>query len=257
VTALAETAALREAWRRTQGAVMISLPETEVKVDLAADTVKISVYTAEAARDWVAEFMVLAGEAAARFANERGVPVLYRVQKAGDPIEVGHLPEGPVREFAKIVSMTRSGLSVESGPHAGLGLAAYLQATSPIRRYGDLVVHRQLKAAAAEETPPYTADDLASLAAELDPLNAQAAKMERTADRYWVTEHLARNKGKLWPVVFLGWFREPDRLAQVLITELGYRVVMKLPKDKALGEEFTVKVAAADPRKELLNLVEA
>jgi len=257
VKALADTAAAREAWRRAQGAVMINLPETEVKVDLAANKVEIGVYTADAARDWVAEFMILAGEAAARFASERQVPVLYRVQKAGDPIDVDHLPEGPVREFAKIVSMTRSGMSAEPGPHAGLGLSSYIQATSPIRRYGDLVVHRQLKAAAAEETPPYTAEDLAVLAAELDPLNGQASKMERSADRYWVTEYLARHKGKTWQVQFLGWFREPDRLAQVLVTDLGYRAVMKLPKDKALGEVFTVKVGAADPRKELLNLVEA
>lgn len=257
VQALAEGAALREAWRRGQGAVMINLPETEVKVDLAQNEVKIGVYTAEAARDWVAEYMVLAGEAAARFATEKQVPVLYRVQRAGDPIDVDHLPAGPVREFAKIVSMTRSGLAVEPGPHAGLGLSAYIQATSPIRRYGDLVVHRQLKAAAADEPPPYTSEDLATLAAELDPLNGQAAKMERNADRYWVTEYLARQKGKTWAVLFLGWFREPDRLAQVLIVELGYRVVMKLPKDKALGEQFHVKVAAADARKELLTLVEA
>ena len=256
VTILAHTAALREAWRRTQGAVMINLPETEVKVDLATNKVEVGVYTAEAAREWVAEFMILAGEAAARFAFERQVPVLYRVQKAGDPVDVDHLPEGPVREFAKIVSMTRSGMSAEPGPHSGLGLSSYLQATSPIRRYGDLVVHRQLKAAAAGENPPYTADDLAILASELDPLNGQASKMERSADRYWVTEYLARHKGQTWPVQFLGWFREPDRLAQVLITDLGYRAVMKLPKDKALGEVFTVKVGAADPRKELLSLVE-
>ena len=257
VEALAEAALLRESWRRAQGAVMIHLPETEVKVDLEKNSVDIGVYTAEAARDWVAEFMVLAGEAAARFATEKQVPILYRVQKAGDPIEVDHLPEGPVREFAKIVSMSRSGLSVEPGPHSGLGLATYVQATSPIRRYGDLAVHRQLKAAAAGETPPYTAEELATLAAELDPLNGQAAKMERSADRYWVTELLARQKGKLWKVLFLGWFREDDKQAQVLIEELGYRTVMKLPKAKALGEVFTVKVAAADPRKELLSLVEA
>ena len=257
IKAIAEGADRREAWRVAQGAVMINLPETEVKVDLATGKLEIGIYTAEAARDWVAEFMILAGEAAARFATEKQVPVLYRVQKAGDPIDVAHLPAGPVQEFAKIVSMTRSGLSVEPGPHAGLGLATYLQATSPIRRYGDLAVHRQLKAAAAGEPPPYTADELASLAAELDPLGAQAAKMERASDRYWVTEALARQKGKTWKVQFLGWFREQDRLAQVLIEELGYRAVMKLPKEKALGEVFTVKVAAADPRKELLNLVEA
>ena len=257
ITSLAQTAALRESWRRAQGAVMINLPETEVKVDLSSNKVEIGVYTAEAAREWVAEFMILAGEAAARFASEKNLPVLYRVQKSGDPIAVDHLPEGPVREFAKIVSMTRSGLSVEPGPHAGLGLTTYVQASSPIRRYGDLAVHRQLKAAAADEPPPYTADELASLAAELDPLNGQSSKMERNADRYWVTEYLARQKGKLWKVLFLGWYREQDRLAQVLIEELGYRTVMKLPKDKALGEEFTIKVGAADARKELLTLQEA
>jgi exoribonuclease-2 len=255
--AIAAGAALRQAWRDTQGAVTIRLPETEVKVDLAKNTVDIGVYTAEAARDWVAEFMILAGEAAARFAAERGVPMLFRTQQAGESVDVSHLPEGPVREFAKIVSMSRSSLSVEPAPHAGLGLPLYVQATSPIRRYGDLVAHRQLKAAAAGLPPPYSADDLSTLAAELDPLSGQASKMERNADRYWVTEYLARHKGKTWKTLFLGWFREPDRLAQVLLVELGYRIVMKLPKEKPLGSEFTVKVGAADARKELLTLVEA
>jgi exoribonuclease-2 len=256
LTAVAAGAALRQAWRDAQGAVTIRLPETEVKVDLATDKVEIGVYTAEAARDWVAEFMILAGEAAARFAAERGVPMLFRTQQAGESVDVSHLPEGPVREFAKIVSMSRSSLSVEPGPHAGLGLPLYVQATSPIRRYGDLVAHRQLKAAAAGSSA-YTADELATLAAELDPLSGQASKLERNADRYWVTEYLARRKGQTWKVFFLGWFREPDRLAQVLIVDLGYRVVMKLPKEKPLGTEFTVKVGAADARKELLTLVEA
>ncbi len=255
--AIAAGAALRQAWRDAQGAVTIRLPETEVKVDLAANKVEIGVYTAEAARDWVAEFMILAGEAAAKFAAERGVPMLFRTQQAGDPVDVSHLPEGPVREFAKIVSMSRSSLSVEPAPHAGLGLPLYVQATSPIRRYGDLVAHRQLKAAAAGLRPPYTADDLGTLAAELDPLSGQASKMERNADRYWVTEYLSRHKGQTWKAQFLGWFREPDRLAQILLVDLGYRIVMKLPKEKPLGTEFTVKVGAADARKELLTLVEA
>jgi exoribonuclease-2 len=255
ITVLAAGAKLRESWRQAQGAVTIRLPETEVKVDVETNKVEIGVYSAEAARDWVAEFMILAGEAAARFAAERGVPMLFRVQQASET-DVSHLPEGPVQEFAKIVSMSRSSLAVEPAPHAGLGLPLYVQATSPIRRYGDLVTHRQLKAAAAGLTPPYSTDDLLSLAAELDPLSGQASKLERNADRYWVTEYIARHKGRVWPVTFLGWFREPDRLAQVLIDDIGYRVVMKLPKDKPLGAKFQVKASAADARKELLTLVE-
>ncbi len=41
--------------------------------------------------------------------------------------------------------MTRS--TVESAPrrHASLGLDAYVQFTSPIRRYADTIAHHQLK----------------------------------------------------------------------------------------------------------------
>ena len=34
----------------------------------------------------------------------------------------------------------------EAGPHSGLGIDAYVQVTSPLRRYNDCLVHRQLKA---------------------------------------------------------------------------------------------------------------
>ena len=254
---LAETARQREQWRISQGAVIIHLPETEVKVDLEGNKVQVGVYTAEAARDWVAEFMVLAGEAAARFAIENEIPMLYRVQRPGEAVEVDHLPEGPAREFGKIVSMSRSSLSSQPGPHAGLGLASYVQATSPIRRYGDLAVHRQLKAAAAGELPPLDSEALAILAAELDPLNAQAAKLERNANRYWITEFLARQKGQTWLAVIVGWFREDETHAQVLLTHLGYRGLVKLTRKHPLGGSLTLKVVAADARREVLTLTEA
>ena len=40
----------------------------------------------------------------------------------------------------------------EAGPHSGLGIDAYVQVTSPLRRYNDCLVHRQLKAFAHRES---------------------------------------------------------------------------------------------------------
>jgi exoribonuclease-2 len=37
-------------------------------------------------------------------------------------------------------------LVASPGPHAGLGLSLYTRATSPLRRYSDLLVHQQLRA---------------------------------------------------------------------------------------------------------------
>lgn len=65
--------------------------------------------------------------------------------------------------------------STVASPHTSLGLLAYSQATSPIRRYGDLLVHQQIKAALrstshinhtplvlinADDTQPYSTADL-------------------------------------------------------------------------------------------------
>ncbi len=43
-------------------------------------------------------------------------------------------------------------MSAEPGAHYGLGLDAYATWTSPIRKYGDMVNHRLLKAVIAGKT---------------------------------------------------------------------------------------------------------
>lgn len=56
------------------------------------------------------------------------------------------LPDTLCRAVALRNCMTRSVTSVrEPTPHAALGLPAYLQFTSPIRRYTDLLAHYQVR----------------------------------------------------------------------------------------------------------------
>ena len=45
--------------------------------------------------------------------------------------------------------MRKGEVSLQPGPHAALGLPAYAQVTSPLRRYQDLAVHRQIARALA------------------------------------------------------------------------------------------------------------
>ena len=54
-------------------------------------------------------------------------------------------------------------MSTRPGEHQGLGLAHYLWASSPLRRYSDLVNQRQLLAVVAGEQPPYAENDARAL----------------------------------------------------------------------------------------------
>ncbi|CAI8846060.1 exoribonuclease II [Kosakonia quasisacchari] len=67
-------------------------------------------------------------------------------------------------------------IRVEPGPHFGLGLEAYATWTSPIRKYGDMINHRLLKAIIKGETPKRPQDDATVQMSERRRLNRMAER---------------------------------------------------------------------------------
>lgn len=131
-----------QARRLTNGAVEIELPEVKVKVD-AAGRVAVRPLPPLRSRELVREAMLITGEAVGRFAAERDIPLPYTAQSPPRG-EIGPL-SGPASMFAVRKLMQRSQQQTTHAPHSGLGLELYVQATSPLRRYLDLVSHQQLR----------------------------------------------------------------------------------------------------------------
>lgn len=67
-------------------------------------------------------------------------------------------------------------ISIEPGPHFGLGLEAYATWTSPIRKYGDMINHRLLKAVIKGETAQRPQADVTVQMAERRRLNRMAER---------------------------------------------------------------------------------
>jgi len=112
----------------------------------------------------VAELMILANSTWAGELHRDGQCGLFRVQSGGK-----------VRT------------STAAGPHDGLGVAHYMWASSPLRRYTDLVNQRQLIARARGGPPVYQSKDTALLAAMRDFEAAYEiyGEYQRTMERYW------------------------------------------------------------------------
>ncbi|NJK35931.1 MAG: VacB/RNase II family 3'-5' exoribonuclease [Oscillatoriales cyanobacterium SM2_2_1] len=258
--AIAQAARQRSQWRTRQGAIQISLPEAQVKVD-PNDLEHLTLELQEPcfSRQLVAEMMILAGEVAARFAQINNVPIPYRTQGTPElPPEstLMQLPPGPVREFAICRCMTKGEIGTSPSRHAGLGLDAYSQVTSPIRRYGDLLAHWQIKAYLSGAPLPFTPQTLSDRLHGIDPAIGEAIQVERQTVRYWSLEYLRRHREVVWRALLLDWLREHERLGLVLLEDIGLKFPMRLERCNAVGMQFQVRAVDVDPRKDLITFIE-
>lgn len=87
-------------------------------------------------------------------------------------------------------------MNTRPGEHQGLGVSHYLWATSPLRRYSDLVNQRQLIAVLRGETPPFKAGDseLLAIVADFETVYRQYAEFQNEMERYWCLRWLLQEK---------------------------------------------------------------
>ncbi|MDJ0695716.1 ribonuclease R family protein [Mastigocoleus sp. MO_188.B34] len=257
IEAIAKWARQRKTWRYEQGAVSISMPEAMIKV--REDEINIDVLDDSMSRQLVAEMMILAGEVAARYGKENNLPLPFRGQPQPElppEEELLLLPAGFVRACAMRRCMPKSEMSITPLRHAGLGLDTYTQATSPIRRYSDLLTHFQIKAHLRGDSPPFSADQLREVMMSVISTTQEVTMVERQTNRYWALEYLRRHVGNIWQVTVLMWLREDSNLALILIEELGLQLPMFFKRIVKLGEQVSVKVILADPQKDIIQFEE-
>ena len=124
--------------------------------------------------DWIAALMIRYNAAAARVLKNRGGGVL-RAQPPAVAEKVAAWPPA-LRHLASEAAVYISAAeAATSSWHTGLGLAAYTHASSPLRRYADLINQRVLVSKATD-----TSATTASIATtEVDHLNARAKANKR------------------------------------------------------------------------------
>jgi exoribonuclease-2 len=257
IAAIARWANKRKAWRYAQGAISINMPEAMIKVK--EDDINIYVLDDSPSRQLVAEMMILAGEVAARYGQTHHIPLPFRGQPQPElppEQELLQLPAGFVRACAMRRCMPKSEMSITPVRHAGLGLDTYTQATSPIRRYSDLLTHFQIKAHLRGDVPPFSAEQLKEVMMTVSTITQEVTMVERQTNRYWALEYLRRCTDKVWQATVLMWLREDSGLALILLEDLGLQLPMSFRRPLKLGEQVLVKVSHADPQKDVIQFQE-
>ena len=228
--------------RSARGGLDLASAETKIVVGQAGEAVDVLPRTSGISENIIEELMLTANEAAARMAQERGLPFVYRIHEnpSAEKLETlctllerlglgcealkngtascGFLSKileqarekgvGAVVNHQLLRSMAKAKYSPENKGHFGLVLENYAHFTSPIRRYPDLAIHRILTdavaGAATEQLTQKYADFAAQASEQASRRELRAMTAERDCEACYKAEYMRGHLGEVFDGVISG-----------------------------------------------------
>ncbi|KAJ3326257.1 hypothetical protein HDV06_000133 [Boothiomyces sp. JEL0866] len=168
----------------------------------------------------VSESMIIAGRVASKFCQDRNITTAYRHQpNVFDHLnENGHHSLVPMVE--KILENIRQSIDTGTGivplslyepllpfmppakmilnplGHFSMGINGefngYVKATSPLRRYQDMLVHWQIKSTLLNEKQPFNSDQIVEITSKMESITSRAKSLNKRSNRYWLLEFIRR-----------------------------------------------------------------
>jgi len=190
--------------RQTEHTLHLKRPEYKVRVTTEGEIIVYLMNRSSPSRFIVAEMMVLANYLSAQYAQQHEVPIIYRTQDIPQEPITPDMVEDPL-SFYRLRKLLRSStLSLLPDSHSGLGLSVYTQLTSPLRRFADLVMQRQLVAHLTGAPSPYDQQELYKVLETAERTAREARRVEQDSKRRWFLRYLQQQcLADIFPVIIL------------------------------------------------------
>ncbi|MBX7230503.1 MAG: ribonuclease R [Bdellovibrionales bacterium] len=219
--------------RFRQGSLNLELPEIEIEVDNSGQPIDILQSERLFSHKLIEELMLIANVAVAQKFSQNKVPALYRIHDSPDPKAIktlesylkllgskkkfntgsalqkqltqalqdfsGH-PQEHILNILTLRSMAQACYSQHNLGHFGLGFSDYVHFTSPIRRFPDLIIHRQLKGLLGiKDYGLRSEEDLSGCGAFLSACEQRSVKAERQIHSIKKARFMAQFIGQSFP----------------------------------------------------------
>lgn len=210
-------------FRKSQGHQPFVVPRARVRVKDGEIIVKQE-DVSSLSNLLVSECMVMTGRACAMQLMEHNLPAPFRYHL--DPNV--SLPKNAT--FADVMrlleNMSPAAIDISPRRHWAMGLDAYVKASSPLRRYLDLVAHRQLHSLiSGNKSLAYNAKDLTDFIPMVYRHENYVKRIQRYAQRFWINLNLSRMLAK-GPVFLEGTVLAVDQTSGIMSIFLDYPALL-------------------------------
>ena len=223
----------------------------EMKISTSEDG-KVEVQTFavnSASRDMIAELMIIYNYHVAEFCYKNQIPAAYRTQEQPQIERAYGIVGDPLAWYLTSRHLKKARISMRPETHSGLGLNKYTQASSPIRRYSDLKLQRQLVHYLKTGRPKFSNEEMRS-AVNYGESQAKKLKLiESSRNRYWFLKYLKESylegtKPPFFQAIALENNNEVRNLFELV--DYPYRSRCTLPSSISPGTKFTVILKGID-----------
>jgi len=212
--------------------------------------------------------MVLGNALLASFAVEKHLPVVFRRQDPPDeepgtpasnqqPDAGDAAAQKPAADYAGRAKLKKSSVGLEPGLHSGLGLDAYLQGTSPIRRYVDLCNQRQILAALQVGSARFSRAEMEEILYSTEEPLSTATAVSRETRRFWLMRYLSQRierKGKEGRIITGTVLRTDMKFPLIELDEVFMPTPVKCAGPVKPGDRVTLRISSVEPQQDYLRL---
>jgi len=178
--------------RLENGALNLSRKEFDFDISDPKD-IKITALDRNSAANRIIEELAISVNCeTGRIFQEADFPGIYRTQSSYEIIK--EVAEGTKLSMENI-RIEPARLSTIPGKHAGLGCDVYMQATSPIRRFVDLVTQQNLKLLINQQEPVFSEEDMMRWSEEISLRQRKYSRAEREIIKFWKLKYLQQHLG--------------------------------------------------------------
>ncbi|MBI5591999.1 MAG: RNB domain-containing ribonuclease [Deltaproteobacteria bacterium] len=238
--------------RLSDGAVQITLPDVNVWISDSGEISVNRINRESPGRMMVAEIMIMANWLMAKFLTSHGISAVFRSQPGPRDRLYKGCEGSLIQNYMQRRLLSRFMLLNQAERHSGLGLDAYVTATSPIRKYYDLVTQRQIRSVFGQEAP-YSAQEIDQIIQRLQEPMLKVSRMQYQRNRYWILKYLESRIGQKEDAIVIGRRRNAY---QILMTEYMLECDLATTSRIELKPENQIQVTIqhVNARKDVLSV---